>query len=171
MRLLDFLVDQFEARRHGGDVDGRRFDRASRDDERLLSQDAQDLGRTDAANTMGLQQARDTALAQAGGLGGRPRQNPEVEEPVGGDIVVEFEALRIIARELRPDAVGEPVAFLLDVLGHARPLARLDHDRVFGRERPEAMTVGSERVGVHVGIAAIVLAPATERRSWKRSIC
>ena len=96
-------------------------------------------------------------FAQAGGLGGRRRQSPEVEEPVGGEIVAEFEGLRIIAPELLADAVGEPVAVLLEVLGHARPLAQLDHDRVFGREPAEAMPVGSQGVGEHVGIAAIVL--------------
>ena len=55
------------------------------------------------------------------------------------------------------DAVGEPVAFLLQVLGHAGPLAQLDHDRVFDREPAEAMPVGSQGVGEHVGIAAVVL--------------
>ena len=70
MRLLDLLVHQFEARRHGGDVGGRCFDCAAGDDERLLAQDAQDLGRLDAANAMGFQQARDAAFAQAGSLGG-----------------------------------------------------------------------------------------------------
>ena len=55
------------------------------------------------------------------------------------------------------DAVGEPVAFLLQVLDHAGPLAQLDHDRVFDREPAEAMPVGSQGVGEHVGIAAVVL--------------
>ena len=111
MRLLDLLVHQFEARRHGGDVGGRCFDCAVGDDERLLAQDAQDLGRLDAANAMGFQQARDAALAQAGSLGGCRRQCPQIEEPIGGEIVTEFERLRIVAPELLADAVGEPVAF------------------------------------------------------------
>src|SRR5271166_322171 len=88
--------------------------------------------------------------------GTRGRSNTP-RHAVGGEIVAEFEGLRIIAPELLADAVGEPVAFLLQVLGHARPLAQLDHDRVFDREPVEAMTVGSQRVGEHVGIAAIVL--------------
>src|SRR5208337_1545222 len=62
-----------------------------------------------------------------------------------------------MAPELLADAVGKPVALLLQVLGHARPLAQLDHDRVFDREPAEAMPVGSQGVGEHVGIAAIVL--------------
>lgn len=136
---------------------GRCFDRAAGDDERLLAQDAQDLGRLDAANAMGFQQARDTAFARAGSLGGCRRQCPQIEEPLGGEIVTEFERLRIIAPELLADAVGEPVAFLLQVLGHAGPLAQLDHDRVFDREPAEAMPVGSQGVGEHVGIAAVVL--------------
>jgi hypothetical protein len=70
MRLLYLLVHQFEARRHGGDVGGRCFDRATGHNERLLAQDAQDLGRVEAANAMGFQQVRDAAFAQANGLGG-----------------------------------------------------------------------------------------------------
>ena len=69
MRPLYLLVHQFEARRHGGDVGGRCFDRATGDNERLLAKDAQDLGRLKAANAMGFQQARDAASAQAYGLG------------------------------------------------------------------------------------------------------
>ena len=37
MRLLYLLVHQFEARRHGGDVGGRCFDRATGHNERLLA--------------------------------------------------------------------------------------------------------------------------------------
>ena len=57
---------------------------------------------------------------------------------------------------LLADAVGEPVAFAAG----PRPcgtLAQLDHDRVFDREPAEAMPVGSQGVGEHVGIAAVVL--------------
>ena len=70
MRLLYLLVHQFEARRHGGDVGGRCFDRATGDNERLLAQDAQDLGRLEAANAMGFQQARDAAFARRTALAG-----------------------------------------------------------------------------------------------------
>jgi len=156
MRLLYLLVHQFEARRHGGDVGGRCFDRATGDNERLLAQDAQDLGRLEAANAMGFQQAHDAAFAQADGLGGCRRQYPQIEEPIGGEIVTQFERLRIIAPELLADAVGKPVALLAQVLGHARPLAQLDHDRVFDCKPAKAMPVGSQRVAEHVGVPAVV---------------
>ena len=87
-----------------------RFDRASGDDERLLTQDAQDLGRLDAANAMGFQQARDAAFAQADGLGGCRRQCPQFEEPISGEIVAKLECLRIVAPELLADAIAEPNA-------------------------------------------------------------
>ena len=38
---------------------------------------------------------------------------------IDSEIVTEFERLRIIAPGLLADAVGQPVAFLLQVLGHA----------------------------------------------------
>jgi len=157
VRLLDLLVDQLEASRHGGNVGGRRFDRAAGDDERLLAQDTHDLGGVDAANAVGFQQARRAALAQAGGLGGRRGHGPQIEEPIGGRIVAEFERLRIVAPELLADAIGQPIALLLQILGHARPLAQFDHDRVFDSEPAEAMPVGAQRVGEHVGVAAVVL--------------
>ncbi len=62
---------------------GRCFDRATGHNERLLAQDAQDLGRLEAANAMGFQQARDAAFAQADGLGGCRRQYPQIEQPIG----------------------------------------------------------------------------------------
>ena len=80
------------------------------------------MRRTSAASmrrAMGFQQARDAAFAQAGNLGGCRRQRPQIEEPIDGEIVTEFERLRIIAPGLLADAVGQPVAFLLQVLGHA----------------------------------------------------
>jgi hypothetical protein len=72
------------------------------------------------------------------------------------EIVTEFERLRIIAPELLADAVGQPVTFLLQVLGHAGPLAQLDHDRVFDCKPAKAMPVGSQRVAEHVGVPAVV---------------
>jgi hypothetical protein len=53
--------------------------------------------------------------------------------------------------------VGKPVSFLLQVLGHARPFAQLDDNCVLGRQVPEAMSFGAQRVGEHMRIAPIIL--------------
>ena len=93
---------------------------------------------------------RRTALAGVGASTHRSRYQ------FGGEIVTQFERLRIIAPELLADAVGKPVALLAQVLGHARPLAQLDHDRVFDCKPAKAMPVGSQRVAEHVGVPAVV---------------
>ena len=51
------------------------------------------MRRTSAANAIGFEQARDAAFAQADGLGGCRRQYPQIEEPIGGEIVTQFERL------------------------------------------------------------------------------
>ena len=64
---------------------------------------------------------------------------------IGGEIVTQFEKRLRIRRQLcSADAVGKPVArSWLQVLGHARPLAQLNHDRVFDCKPAKAMPVGS----------------------------
>ena len=56
---------------------------------------------------------------------------PQIEEPPGGEIVAEFERLR----EIAPELLAQAVALWLQVLGHARPLAQLDDDRVGSRRK------------------------------------
>src|SRR6266404_6348863 len=46
-------------------------------------------------------------------------------KPIGGEFVSELEHLRVIAPELLTHAAGQTSAFLLQVVGHPRPLAQL----------------------------------------------
>src|SRR5262249_6412141 len=70
---------------------------------------------------------RSTVVSRrAGGLGRGRCRGPQLEEPIGGEIITDRERLRIIPPELLAHSVGEPVSLLLQVLGHARPFAQLD---------------------------------------------
>jgi hypothetical protein len=49
------------------------------------------------------------------------------------------------------------MAFLLQVLGHARRFAQLDHHRLLGNETSKAMPVGTQRIAQHMRVAPVIL--------------
>src|SRR5215831_3220662 len=120
-------------------------------------QQHQHLGRGDPPDAMSLPNALDGAFPQTTGCGRGRRRGPQLEKPVGSEIVADRERLRVIPPELFADAVGEPVALLLQVLAHSRPLAQLDDGRILGRQLPEAVSVGAQAVAEDMSIAAVVL--------------
>src|SRR5262249_43767355 len=103
--------------------------------------------------------AVDGAFTDTGGLGRGRRRGPQLEEPIGGEIVTDHECLWVIPPELLAHPVGEPVSLLLQVLGHTRPLAQFDDHRILGRQQPEAVPVGAQAVAENMSIAAVVLGP------------
>src|SRR5262252_9080004 len=120
---------------------------------------------------MSLQDTLDGAFLQATGCGRGRRRGPQLEKPVGSEIVADRERLRVVPPELFARAVGEPVALLLQVLAHSRPLAQLDDGRILGRQLPEAVSVGAQAVAEDMSIAAVVLGSSDGNRSRKRSSC
>jgi hypothetical protein len=95
---------------------------------------------------------------------------PKFEEPVGGQILADRQGLRVIAPRLLAHPVAEPVAFLLQLFGHARPLAQLDDHRVLGRKRrKQCRSVRSESESTYASRRSS-LAPATVQ-SRTRSSC
>src|SRR5215467_11677414 len=106
---------------------------------------------------MRYQDTIDGAFLQTTGCGRGRRRGPQLEKPVGSEIVADRERLRVVPPELFADAVGEPVALLLQVLAHSRPLAQLDDGRILGRQLPEAVSVGAQAVAEDMSIAAVVL--------------
>jgi hypothetical protein len=159
VRLLDLAADQLEASGNRSDVRARRLGGASRHRQRLLPQDPQCLGRRNPPDAVRLENALDAAFANPGGLGRRGRQSPQLKKPIGCQIVADRERLRVVAPQLLAHAVGEPIALLLQILGHARPLAQLNDNGVLGDNLAEAMAVGAHGIAEHMRIAPIVLRP------------
>ena len=157
MGLLDLAVDQAQALGDGADVGTGRLGGAGGDGERLLAQDGEHGGGVDPADAVCLEDLGDGCLAAAARRLGRRYLVPEGEEAVGGDVVAEVEGLRVVAPELLADAVGQAHALLAEVLGHARPFPELDDDRVACLQSTEAMAIGAQGAGEHMGVAAVVL--------------
>src|SRR5208337_3800195 len=119
--LADLAVDESKAagdrlkmagrgaHRSGGDGDGRGLEPLQR------------LSGGDATDAVTLEQALNRGFVHALGLVGGWSQTPQVEEPIGGDVVGEFEKLRIVAPEQLTDSIGKAVAFDAQVVSDARP--------------------------------------------------
>src|SRR6202022_4803891 len=67
----------------------------------------------------------DGGLTQPGRLRRGRCLAPQIEKPIRGEVVSELEHLRVIAPELLTHAAGQTTAFLLQLVGHPRPLAQL----------------------------------------------
>src|ERR1700730_17115587 len=82
---------------------------------------------------------------------------PQIEKPIGGEVVSELEHLRVIAPELLTHAAGQTSAFLLQIVGHPRPLAQLHNHWLVVRQTPKGVPIGAQAVGQHVSVAPVVL--------------
>jgi hypothetical protein len=82
---------------------------------------------------------------------------PQIEKPIGGEVVSELEHLRVIAPELLTHAPGQTIAFLLQVVGHPRPLAQLHNHWLVIRQTPKGVPIGAQAVAQHVSVAPVVL--------------
>jgi hypothetical protein len=100
-------------------------------------------------------QALDGRRPHARSLGGRRHAFPEVEEPGGGDVVVELEHGREVAPEQLAHAVGEPIAIVTQVLQQTRDLAPFDDTRIEGPKATEAVRIGAQRISEDLGVAAV----------------
>src|SRR6266436_5798614 len=65
--------------------------------------------------------------------------------------------LRVIAPELLTHAAGQTSAFLLQLVGHPRPLAQLHNHWLVVRQAPKGVPIGAQAVGQHVSVAPVVL--------------
>jgi hypothetical protein len=82
---------------------------------------------------------------------------PQIEKPIGGEVVSEFEHLRVIAPELLTHAAGQTSAFLLQVVGHPRPLAQFHNHWLVIRQTAKGVPIGAQAVGQHVSVAPVIL--------------
>ena len=102
---------------------------------------------------------------------GRRRDLPQVEQPLRPEIAFKIKHRRKIAPELFTHAVCKAVALGAEVVGDARPLAQFHDDRIGDGERRKQR--GSVRKAEAITSASRLssLAPASVKRSRKRSIC
>src|SRR5215472_8259271 len=157
MRLLDLSVDQLESCRHDANMCTRGLGGTGGHGKRLLAQDLRRLCRCDPPDAVRFENAVDTTFADAGGLGRCWHRSPQFEEPIGAEIVADFERLRVIPPELLAHPVGEPVALLLQIFSHPRPLTQRNDDSILGCQMPKAVPVGAQGITEHMGVATVVL--------------
>jgi hypothetical protein len=145
VRLLDLAVDQLEA---GGDCPDMRACRFSGLRRATVSGCCRKIRSPSAAvirrmrwvlRTRSILLSRTRAALAGVGTAATAR---ETSRPRGRP---RSPALRVIAPELFTHTVGKSIAFLLQVLGHARRFAQLDHHRLLGNEtdsdRPVAAAI------------------------------
>jgi hypothetical protein len=58
---------------------------------------------------------------------------------------------------LLANPIGQAIALLAQILGHARPLAQLDHRGIIDGHEAEGASIGAQAVGQHKRVAAVVL--------------
>ena len=63
------------------------------------------------------------------GLGGRWSHGPELQKPVGANVIGEIEQVRMIAPELMADTNAKTHPFLLQFFEQTRPVAQFDQWR------------------------------------------
>jgi hypothetical protein len=109
------------------------FCRAWCDEQRCLPQGLQHRCGIEATDAVILEDSRDRLLRHLYGGGGCRHLLPKREEPIVGDVVGQLYGLRIVPPQLLADPIGQTRALLLQLVGHTRPLAQLDHYRIIDR--------------------------------------
>ncbi len=89
-----------------------------------LVQNAQNRLDIETTDALAFEQLRDGGRTDACRLSGTWHQGPELQKPVGGNVVGEFEHhLRVIAPELGTDAIAQTYPLLLQLFGQTRSVA------------------------------------------------
>src|SRR4051794_37608366 len=128
--------------------------------DRGLTQEAMHPLGIKPADPVLLEQSGQRRLAQACGLGRGGRQRPQIQDPLGCDVVAHREQLRVGAPELLADAVAQAHALVLELLRQARPLPQRNHDGVAGLDGPEQVRVRAQSAGCDPSIASVILGPS-----------
>lgn len=116
----------------------------------------QRLSGSDATDAVTLEQALDRGLAHFG-LVGCWNQTPQVKKPIGADVIGKLKKLRVVTPEQLTNSVGKAVAFSMQVVSDARPFPQLDDDRMERRQQAKAVSIGAQRIGQRLGVAAVIL--------------
>src|SRR5258707_12774659 len=94
----------------------RRLDHPGCDRQRLLFEDAQNLGSRPTAQAVRFDKPLDGGLTQPDRLRRCRCLVPQIEKPICGEVVSELEHLRVIAPELLTHAAGQTSASFLPAL-------------------------------------------------------
>ena len=170
MRLLELLVQEPDVRNERRDVRACGLSCSCGDLHRRLAQHVQDERGIQAPDAITLQNLGDRRLSDADRFIGRRHGLPQVEQPLRPEIAFEIEDCWKIAPELLSQAICEAVAVGAEVFGDARPLAQFDDGSATASGRKQR---GSVRRAEAITSASRLssLAPASVKRSRKRSIC
>src|SRR6266446_971838 len=134
----------------------RRLDHPGRDRQRLLSKDPQNLGSLPTAQAVRFDKPLDGGLTQPDRLRRCRCLVPQIEKPIGGEVVRELEHLRVIAPELLTHPAGQTSALLLQIVDHPRPLAQLHNHWLVIRQTSKGVPIGAQAVGQHVSVAPVI---------------
>src|SRR5262249_35692045 len=151
--------DKPQLRDHHSDVPDRSLRCAWSYTQRRLPQLTDHMGCVETAYSMALENASNRCLAHARSLLGCWRGFPEIQEPIGTQVVGKVKHLGIVAPELIPQPVGEPDALYLELFIDARPFPELDDQRVNYDQSTEQMHIGSKAVREHIRIETVILGP------------
>ncbi len=87
----------------------------------------------------------------------RGRTIPELQDPGGRKIYLEFKELRVIAPELLTDLVGQPGTLLFEILGPARAIAKLNNGVIEWVGPPQTRWIRTNGAGQYTSVAAVIL--------------
>jgi hypothetical protein len=113
VRCFQLLINQPDADGQRTDMVACRLDHPGCDRQRLLFEDAQNLGGLPTAQAVRFDKPLDGGPTQPDRLRRGRRLAPQIEKPIGGEVVRELDHLRVIAPELLTHAAGQTSAFLL----------------------------------------------------------
>ena len=157
MRGRQLLVHQLETRRDRPDVGGCRLHHTWGHRQGRLGETGENGRRVDTADAMRFQDAFDRAPANLYRLGRSWYAGPQLEQPVGPQVAGEFQHLRIVPPQLLANAIGQSAALALQIVGHPRPLAQLDDERIVDRQPTECVPIGTQAIRQHMGVTPVVL--------------
>src|SRR3546814_11003912 len=69
----------------------------------------------------------------------------------------DLDHLWVVAPQLLAQPVGQPHPLVASLLGDARPLPQLDHRRIERIERAQALRIGAQGAGQHLGVPTVIL--------------
>src|SRR5262249_50368652 len=157
--IAELAIDKPQLPDHHSDVPSRSLCCARSYTQRRLAQLTDHMGRVETAYAMALENASNRCLTHPRSLLGCRRGFPEIQEPIGTQVVGKVKHLGIVAPELIPQPVGEPDALCLELFIDARPFPELDDQRVDYDQLAEQMHIRSQAIRDHIRIEPAILAP------------
>ena len=154
--LSELPVDQTDAGNERSNMGTGRFCCSSSNMHGRLAQHREHMSRVETTDAIALEDRGNGLFADSHCLGRRRYNLPQIEQPLGPEVVFQFEHGRKVTPELLAHAVRQTIALSAEILGHTRPFAQFDDDRVSFCQKPVTARIGAQGRGHHFGIAAVV---------------